>query len=269
MRDDKLMALARRFWLPEVQAVVLMGSYARGEAGPFSDVDLVRLVRDATPLPLSGSHSLDGRLVVVSDVTPEQVERWFTEPQEAVKWISGVRTARPLSDPDKLWAAIQARAYAFTWDEVMQAKANRWVGREMVGWIEEVHKGLEGLRRGDIGRLINARHGFSWGMNEVMTVYTGVLLSSDNGVWAEVAAAIHPEWLALRNRAFGVNGLDGPVPTLRQQIKAGLQLYALTARLVAPALQAEERGMVVEVVGRIEASNVFFSLHEEGVHGQV
>lgn len=271
MTEHQLITLAQQFGLPEVQAVVLMGSQARGEAGPFSDIDLVRLVRDTTPLPLTGSHWWQGRLVTVSDVTPEQVERWFTDPQSAVKWIAGLRVARPLHDPDHLFAAIQARAQAFTWDETMQARANRWVSREMVGWIEEVHKGLEGLRRGDIGRLINARHGFSWGMNGVMAVYKGVLLSSDNGVWAEVAAApgIPSEWILLRNQAFAVNGVEEQVPPLREQIEAGLRLYVLTAKLVAPALRAGEREMVEEVVTRIKASGVFFGWHEERPHGQV
>ena len=260
MTEHQLITLAQRFWLPEVQAIVLMGSHARGEAGPFSDVDLVRLVRDTAPLPLAGSHWQEGQLVVVSDVTPEQVESWFTEPQSAVKWIAGLRVARPLNDPHHLFAAIQARAQAFTWDEAMQAKANRWVSQEMVGWIEEVHKGLEGWRRGDIGRLINARHGLSWGMNGVMAVYKGVLLSSDNGVWAEVAAAdgIPSAWVALRNRAFAVNGLDGPVLSLHEQIKAGLKLYALTARIVEPALQEGEREMVLDVVKRLEAESLSF-----------
>lgn len=255
MTEDEFMVLSQRFWESGVRAILLMGSYARGEAGVFSDVDLVRVVDgiDGTT-SLVGAHWYKGRLVTVSDATPEQVGNWFTEPQEAVKWIAGLRVARPLFDPDGLFAVIQARAHAFTWSEAMQTKANRWVSQAMVGWIEEVHKGLEGLRRGDIGRLINARHGLSWGLNEVMAVYKGVLLSGDNGVWGEVAAAsaLPSEWVALRNRAFAVNGLDGIVPSLREQIAAGLQLYALTAQLVAPALQDDEREMVTEVVKRID-----------------
>lgn len=255
MTEDEFMVLSQRFWESGVRAILLMGSYARGEAGVFSDVDLVRLVDGIDGITsLVGAHWYKGRLVTVSDATPEQVGNWFTEPQEAVKWIAGLRVARPLFDPDGLFAVIQARAHAFTWDEAMQAKANRWVSQAMVGWIEEVHKGLEGLRRGDIGRLINARHGLSWGLNEVMAVYKGVLLSGDNGVWAEVAAAsdLPAAWVALRNRAFAVNGLDEIVPSLREQIAAGLQLYTLTARLVAPALQDGEREMVTEVVKRID-----------------
>jgi hypothetical protein len=135
----------------------------------------------------------------------------------------------------------------------MQEKANQWVSQQMVGGVEEVHKGLEGLVDGHIGRLINARHGLSWGMNQVVAVYKGVLLSGDNGFWDEVAAAdgVPAEWVVLRSQAFAVNGLDHPSPALRQQIKAGLELYALTAQLVAPALQKGDSELVENTVTRI------------------
>ena len=52
-------------------AVVLISSFARGAAGRYSDVDLVRFTEDdGTVLPGSDSHLIDGRLVVVIDVTP-------------------------------------------------------------------------------------------------------------------------------------------------------------------------------------------------------
>ncbi|MBK9055526.1 MAG: nucleotidyltransferase domain-containing protein [Chloroflexi bacterium] len=232
MDENNFTTLSQRFVVPGVQAMALMGSFARGEAGRFSDVDVVRfwgtrppprtpprlsfpspLGRNCGSVPfpllhprpppngggnprdplLAGSHLVAGRLVVVSDVTPEQVTRWFTEPDEAVNTIAGVRSARILWDPDGVLAAIQTRALAFVWDEGMQAKANRWASEQMVGLIEEVHKGLTGLERDDMGRLLNARFGLSWLLNRVMAVAKGVLLSGDNGFWAEVAAAVGPD----------------------------------------------------------------------------
>ena len=38
--------LARRFDAPGVLAIALLGSYARGDAGPYSDVDLVRFTAE-------------------------------------------------------------------------------------------------------------------------------------------------------------------------------------------------------------------------------
>ncbi len=46
--------LVERFDAPGVRAIVLMGSYARGEAGPYSDIDVVRLT-DGTELVGAGS----------------------------------------------------------------------------------------------------------------------------------------------------------------------------------------------------------------------
>jgi len=39
--------LAGQFDGPQVRALVLMGSHARGTAGPYSDVDLVRIMAAA------------------------------------------------------------------------------------------------------------------------------------------------------------------------------------------------------------------------------
>lgn len=278
MDENNFMALSQRFVVPGVQAMALMGSFARGEAGPFSDVDVVRFWGDAAatvqpseglpplptswpkpsegspPFPLAGSRLVAGRLVVVSDVMPEQVARWFAEPDEAVNSIAGVRSARVLWDPDGVLAAIQVRALAFVWDEVMQAKANRWVSEQMVGLIEEVHKGLTGLQRDDMGRLLNARFGLSWLLNRVMAVAKGVLVSGDNGFWVEVAAAVGPDspWVQWRSRAFGVNSVDGVPPSLRQQVEAGLHLYVLTTELIAPALQPDDRPLIQATVRLIE-----------------
>ena len=61
--------LIQRFEAPGIHALVLMGSYARGEAGPYSDLDVVRFT-DGANLPGTGSYLMDGHLAVVSNVTP-------------------------------------------------------------------------------------------------------------------------------------------------------------------------------------------------------
>ena len=160
------------FDAPSVRAIVLMGSYARGETGPFSDIDVVRFT-DGSELPGAGSYLIDRYLVVVSDVTPRQIERWFTDPEAAVDSIIGVRRAQALLDRDGYFAGIQARARAFRWDQTMQERANQRASEMLVGWIEEVHKGLAGLQYNDIGCLLNARHGLSWGLSRVMKVQCG------------------------------------------------------------------------------------------------
>ena len=184
-------ALATQFDLPEVRALVLMGSYARGDSGWHSDVDLVRFTYgNVAELPGNGSHLIGKQLVVVSQVCPDEVERAFTEPEVAVEMIAGLRNGRSLIDKSGFFTAIQQRAHDFQWSDALQAKANIWASQQMVGWIEEVHKGLEGLRRGDTGRLLNAKFGCSWGLTRVMCVQRGVLLTSDNQLVPQVTQAV-------------------------------------------------------------------------------
>ncbi len=102
-------------------AIALMGSEARGDAGPDSDIDLVRLLAEGVSAPPdSGSHLICGRLVAVSDVTPEQAGHWCTRPERAVQVVAGMRTAVPLSDPTGAFATLQRQAAAFVWDAPMQ-----------------------------------------------------------------------------------------------------------------------------------------------------
>lgn len=246
--------LARQFDGSHVRAIALTGSHARGEAGPYSDIDLVRFVDDgAGDLPGHGSHLIDGVLVVVSNATPDRVERWFTEPGEAVKSIGGMRKARPLIDRASYFAAIQARAHTFVWTPELQVLADREASEAMVGWIEEAHKSLEGLRRQDPGRLLNGLFGLTYGLSSVMQLHLGVLLSGDNGFYDEVAMAVGVDtpWTHLRAVAFGVAEVHGRPPSLRERVVAGLALYVMTAELLDDAILPEHRPLIEATVERI------------------
>jgi len=246
--------LIARFADARVRALVLLGSFARGDAGPWSDLDVVRFVADDADDAEPVTHLITDRLVVVSTVTPAQVARWFTEPEESVKVIASLRQGWALHDPAGYFAAIQARARAFAWDATMQARADRWASHQMVGWIEEVHKGLAGLRRADIGRLLNARFGLSWGLARVMLVQRGILLAGDNTFMDALAQELGPDaaWVALHHQAFGVAGVDGTPPSLRDQVIAGLRLYALTAHMFAPILTPDDAPLILRTAQQIK-----------------
>ena len=249
-------ALTRRFDSPGVRAIFLLGSHARGDAGPFSDIDLARIADEGARIePADGCCDIEGHLVVVCTYGPKEIEKWFTCTEVAVGIVAGLRSAVPLLDHEGDFAALQERARAFTWDLEMQEKAQAWVSAEMVSWLEEVHKGLAGLvllKRGEslsdevIGRLLNARFGCSWGLTRVVTVLKGLLLTSDNTFYDETAVAMgeDSEWVRLRRIAFGLEDEKGIAPTLQEQVAAGLRLYAHTAELVRHSLQPQHDSMV-------------------------
>jgi hypothetical protein len=97
--------LVERFDASGVRALVLMGSHARGEAGPYSDIDLVRFT-NGTDIQGAGSYLYQGHLLVVSNVLPDEVERWFREPQVATDTVDGLRRARALLDREGYFALL-------------------------------------------------------------------------------------------------------------------------------------------------------------------
>jgi hypothetical protein len=238
-----------RFRGPNASAIALTGSRARNDHGNFSDLDLVRFLNTDHPQP-ARTFLIDGLFVVVSNVTPTETRQLFLHPEKATRYVAGLRTALPLWDPNRTLHRLIRRARAFTWTQAMQQKANAWASRELVGWIEEAQKGLEGLLRNDEGRLLNARHGLSWGLLGVMRVQQGILITSENTTHSQVFARLgkNSPWTRLARQAFGIE----PIP-LRHQVIAGLRLYILTATRLRPTLQRADRPLIEEAVKRIRA----------------
>ena len=255
-------------------AFALLGSYARGDAGPFSDVDIVRFVNDDKQEEEAQSFLIGGEegwptggepppglsiprhwLVVRSTITPSQVESWFSEPGQALGIIDGLRRGKALWDPDQVFASIQQRAHRFEWTPEHQEKADQLAGKELVGWIEEAHKGLEGLRRNETGRLLNARFGLSWGLSWVMRLHRGVLTTSDNTFYDDVINAVGPEsrWAWLLRRAFGtVNQGDGGSLSLREVVQSGLLLYCETFEILKETLPRQDYARISATVRLIQ-----------------
>lgn len=239
--------MANRFASPGVKAIALMGSFARGDAGTFSDVDIVCFLEhepEQAAKPLS--QIIQDRLVVVSSVAPQTVEEWFIDPVLATECVGGLRTARALWDPADYVGELKKRARAFEWNAALQQNANEYASRQLVGWVEEVHKGLAGLTMGDPGRMLNARFGLSWGLIGIMRVQRGVLISGDNGFYAEVIKAVGPKtrWARLAAEVFTVNEGGRAALSLHDQVRSGLKLYLLTTDLLRDALSPEDKEVI-------------------------
>jgi Nucleotidyltransferase domain len=250
--DSRFIAmLIERFDGPNVDALVLMGSYARETANPYSDIDLARFTSAHHVHRMRLFQGLIAeQLVVVNDLGPAAVEQIFTHPEVASSELVGLRLGRPLQDRSGTFARIQARAHAFSWDASMQAKANAWASQALAGWSEDMRKGLAGLADNHLGRLLNARFASSWGLSRIMQVQRGVLLASANDFYEAVAEAVgrDTEWVRLRQITFGIAHADGRPRTLREQVVAGLRLYIVTAALLAPVLRVEDQPLIKQTV---------------------
>lgn len=115
----------------------------------------------------------------------------------------------------------------------------------MVGWTEEVLKGREGLRRDDLGRLLNARYGLSLGLSRMMVVHERLLLEGGNAMHAALAVALgeSSSWVRLRDRVFGLTASED-ARALCDQVRSGIELYRETATLVTGTLLEGQRRLV-------------------------
>jgi hypothetical protein len=252
-----LQMLIERFDAPEIDALVLMGSYARGAAHQYSDIDLARFTHANGPGRSQAFEGLiDGKLVVVNDLGADAVKEIYTRPDIASSYLAGLRLGRPLVDRNAAFAQLQARAHAFIWDSDMQMKADIWASEALAGWSEDMRKGLAGLITNDIGQLLSARFAGSWGLSRIMQIQRGVLLESGHDFYDAVGSAVGGDstWVHLRRMAFAIPDEHGAVPTLREQVVAGLQLYVETADLLAMVLQPEDRALIKQTVGLIQES---------------
>jgi len=233
------------------RALILLGSYARDTPGQYSDIDLYRLLPSDLKGGHSESHLIDHHLITLAEIDPGRVEQWFADPDLAITVILSLRDAVPLIDRAQTFHQIHQRAIDFTWNDAMIQKARRWTSREMVNWIEEVHKGLQYLLDHHIGRAIQSRNGLSWGLARILQVHLPAMTHSENDLLDTLATILPPTSPipALLQKAFAID----PLP-LRDQVIAALNLYIETAHLLKPTLQDPERAMIMETVQRIAQS---------------
>ena len=93
------------------EAVVLVGSHARGDAGPGSDLDLLAVGQESylPRLDLRG-----GLLVSVSMQPPAAHRESFESPELVCEAVPGWRDALVLHDPEGLAASLVAEARSGT-----------------------------------------------------------------------------------------------------------------------------------------------------------
>ena len=122
LSDEFLSLLVDELNNENVTALALVGSYAHGDATPYSDIDVLCFVHEATERARRYVYR-DGRLIGISTRTIAQYRKRFTIPEEAIFVVPSIRDARVLLDKEGALAALQQEAQAWTW-EPLQAAAN-------------------------------------------------------------------------------------------------------------------------------------------------
>lgn len=248
--DDWLRHLATSLAGPPSLALALLGSHARGEAGAYSDVDLLRFdPEEPTAADRYRLMYLGGRLVSLTVTTFPARRAELTRPESAIWAVPGLRLAVPLLDRDGQLAQLLQAARDFSWAP-LQPAADRHAARLLTDHAEEAHKLLGALQRGSEPTAVWALAGLVPALNRAVAVQRGLLIQTENELAARVAAAFPDPWPAWAEQAWGM----GRPTTVAQRVAAALQMYACLARRWAPLLDPEQAQVVTETARRIAAA---------------
>lgn len=256
LSERELATLIARFGGDEgVEALGLTGSYARGQASAYSDVDLLRFV--AQEPESAREHyrlwQVDGRLVSVSTTTLASKRAELTRPQTAIWAVGGLRQMRILADRAGGLAALVAEARVFTWTPALRTAATEHASETLADLAEEAQKALGARQRGDESAMLYAALGLQQLVIRAALVARGVLLDSEND-WFDAALRLEPpdsRWQRLLRVVVGYDAPPAGVAPARGRTEAALWFYVEATRLLADTLTADDAALVAETVARI------------------
>ncbi|BDP42993.1 hypothetical protein DAETH_29620 [Deinococcus aetherius] len=228
-----------------VLAVFLAGSHARGEANEHSDVDVEVLVSSEAQVRNATLYR-DGLLFSVGRSTVAHRERAFTDPQTALWNLTALRTGVPLHDPDGVFADLQGRARAFGWASFEEAARAR-AAHLLAGAVEDVHKVMGGLSRGDDAKVAYACLSLTFELGDAALLETGTLIPTENRYLTLARDAWpDPAWRS----AYGtLVGLTGEV--VRARGRAALTAFGRAVALTR-RVEDHDRTLAHEAARRVQ-----------------
>ena len=253
--DSFLQSLVAQLDNENTIGITLAGSFARGEGGEYSDVDIHQYVRKMPEKIADGFYlrTMDGYLVSIALVSLEEKSASLRDPTRAIWAVPGLCQERILLDKDGSIAALKEAAAKFTW-EPLQAEADAFASWNLASMAEEVHKVLAGLAQQDGSRAIYATWGLVDDLAKTILVQKGVLIPTENIliILAQETAGRASEWTRQFRLACGLDPLPPGQPPFLGHAAAGLRLYYETARLMQAILQPEDAAVVSYAMKLIE-----------------
>ena len=217
------------------EAVVLVGSQARGDAGPESDVDVLAVGPQTYAFRL---ERRGGLLISVTSRPPEAYRRELTDPGSLCTVVPGWREAVVLHDPTGMVDSLIEEARAWTWGPMVR-RCDGWVAEELCSLAEEVHKLAATLRGGRRATAAAQRSVLAVRLAGVVAGHRRILYGTENRLWELVGEAMGEGWRQAQSAALGL-GDEGFEETCR----AALGLYGLAADEVYPLFDARQRKVV-------------------------
>lgn len=238
-----------------VEAIGLTGSYARGTASPYSDVDIrVYVAEENTP---AHEHyqlrRFEGHLVSISVATITDQQADLLRPESGLYVALGLRQMQILHDPQGKLAEVKQAAAEYDWT-TQQKAAEAFASKQLCGYAEEAHKLLGGLSKNEESTQLYATYSMVLGITNTVVVARGVLIESENVEFqaAQDAMGKDSEWTRQFRLAAGFDVIPAVSPA-RMRAIAGLALYAATVELLRGIIPADYLDVIEQALAHIES----------------
>ncbi len=239
-----------------VTAIILRGSYARGDAVPYSDVDFTRLVKkQPEPTQRKQFTYRHGFLISISTRTIDQYREDFTIPERAIFVVPSVREARILLDKEGAFCALQHEAKVWTW-EPLQADANYFASNVLMTHTEYIHKILRALLLEDAFALTEITLELLLALTDAVVVQRGMLIISGNTYFWQVQHLVGMEssWTHYHSIVAGIATSSVQSVSAEEKGVAVLRLYQETVKLLRPILHPLHREVIEQSVRVIDSA---------------
>ena len=196
----------------DIVGITLGGSYARGTATGYSDVDLACFWREGVKPPFKRFLYRQDRLISIKMTSVTEIREMLKQPQSAMLFVSGTR--RLLLDKDGSVARLLSEIEAFRWED-LELEVNAQVSLWMMLRSEDVQKVLREFQQENApGLALVIAH-----LVAELTLLTALchrtLITSDSTYYQQVqeAAGIDSAWTRAHRIATGLEaGPTGIAP---------------------------------------------------------
>ena len=253
--DSFIQRIVSRLKQPDIIGIAMVGSYARGEGGQFSDVDLDIYVNT---LPQNEYdrytlHYWEKRLISLKYILLHQELAALSRPSEAIWAVPGLRQMRILVDDAGQLAELQRTAKNFQWKN-LQLAANEYATEQLIGCAEETHKILSGLSRNEESTILYAVWGLIKGLASGVATQRGLLIESENRYFDIIQDSVgrNSEWTHSFRLALGADFGAMDKPPFKTRGMAALSLYRYTALLFEEIIASHHRNVVETTINLIQ-----------------
>ena len=252
LTDPFIQSILKKIDSPDVIGVGIVGSYARGQEGRYSDVD-VDIYVSTLPENEYDRYILrywDNKLVSLKYALLEDELEALTNPCRAIWAVPGLSGMKIVLDKDGSLTKLQKMTQKFDWS-LLQSAADEFAAEQVMHCAEEVHKILNGLARGHESTVLYATWGLVKNMLEAVAVQRGLMIVSENRYFDLIQESVgrDTKWVSAFRTAWG---LDSTSSQYQSRGVAALMLYRLTAAMFDGLIPEKHRDVVKQTLRLIK-----------------